>query len=120
MAKYRLYKNGIYGYRYKGYFIVKKDNEGKKAFSIMSEDKTILQENIENYYDAEWEIDKMTVPPERRKVIQDLYKEEIYKLSEMYAYLMEKDNGEGLDRTEKELYKWVKKIRTRKAKNKPY
>lgn len=120
MARYRLYKNGIFGHRYKGYFIVKDVCDGKKTFSILGSDKTVLEDNLNDYYDAEWEIDKITASPEMIKILQDLYGEEIYMLSKFFAEMMDKDNSEGLTQDEKDFYEWVKKIRARKAANKPY
>ena len=118
MARYRLYKNGIFGHRYKGYFIVK--DEKQEKFSILSSDQTVLEDDLDDYYDAEWEIDKITASPEMLKILQDLYGEEIYMLSKFFAEMMEKDNAEGLTKDEKDFYEWVKKIRARKAANKPY
>lgn len=120
MAKYRLYKNGIFGHRYKGYYIVKDETGEKKLFSILGADKTLLEDGIEDYSDAEWEIDKITSSPGMLKILQDLYNEEIYMLSKFFADLMDKDNTEGLSQDEKEFYDWVKKIRKRKSENKPY
>lgn len=120
MARYRLYKNGIFGHRYKGYYIVKDDSGVKKTFSILGSDRTVLADNISDYYDAEWEIDKITASPDMLKILQDLYGEEIYVLSKFFGEMMEKDNTEGLTQDEKEFYEWVKKIRARKASNKPY
>lgn len=116
MAKYRLYKNGIYGHRYKGYFIVK---DGDK-FSILGNDKTVLEDGLKDYSDAEWEIDKITSSPEMLKILQELYGEEIYMLSKFFEELMRKDNDEGLTQNESDFYAWVKKIRARKAANKSY
>lgn len=120
MAKYRLYKNGIYGHRYKGYYIIKDEDKEGKTFSICGSDKTVLDEDIKDYNDAEWEIDKMTSSPEMIKLLKDLYGEEIYMLSKFFAGMMEKENSEGLSRSEKEFYEWVKKIRARKAANKVF
>lgn len=120
MARYRLYKNGIFGHRYKGYFIIKDETEEGKKFSILGADKIVLKEDISDYADAEWEIDKVTASPKVLQIIQDLYSEEIYMLSKFFAELMEKDNGDGLTSEEKDFYAWVKKIRRRKAANKPY
>lgn len=116
MARYRLYKNGIYGHRYKGYYIVK---DGKN-FSILGTDKTVLEDDLKDYYDAEWEIDKITASPEMLKILQELYSEEIYMLSKFFDEMMKKDNAEGLTKSESDFYVWVKKIRARKAENKPY
>lgn len=120
MARYRLYKNGIFGHRYKGYFIVKDENDGKKTFSILGPNKTVLEDNLSDYYDAEWEIDKITASPEMIKILQDLYGEEIYMLSKFFDEMMKKDNSEGLTQDEKDFYYWVKKIRARKAAKKTY
>ena len=120
MARYRQYKNGIFGHRYKEYFIVKDNVNGKKEFSILGPNKTVLDEKIADYDDAEWEIDKITASPEMLKILQDLYNEEIYMLSKFFEVLMQKDNDEGLSKDEKDFYNWVKKIRKRKAKGKPY
>ena len=62
MAKYRQYKNGIFGHRHNGYYIIKGEKKGN--FSIKDKDGNLVKENIYDYDDAEWIIDKMTVSEE--------------------------------------------------------
>ena len=120
MAKYRLYKNGVFGHRYKGYYIVKNETDGEKSFSILDAEKHVVAEHIGNYDDTEWEIDKMAASPEMLQILKDLYAEELFMLSKFMIELMQKDGREGLTADERSFYDWVKKIRKRKSENKAY
>ena len=57
MARYRTYKNGIFGHKHNGYYIIR----GKKGeFSIQDEAGKTVMDKLYDFTDAEWEIDKMT------------------------------------------------------------
>ncbi len=115
MARYRTYKNGITGHRYQGYYIIKGEQKG--LFQIWKEDKTVFQDHIYDYDECEWIIDKVTASNEEMSIIKQLYEMEIYQLSSLFVELMQKKEREGLDMKNKELYKWVEKVRKRKAEN---
>lgn len=119
MARYRTYKNGITGHRYKGYYIIKGEEKG--LFQIWREDKTIYQDKIYDYDECEWIIDKVTVSDEEMLTIKQLYAMEIYQLSSLLVDLMQKKEREGdLDSKSKALYKWVEKVRKRKAEDRQF
>lgn len=121
MARYRTYKNGIHGHRYKGFYVVKsEEGKGSKNYSIVDDERNVIKADLKDYWDCEWEIDKMTSPPDLLELLQSLYNEELYMLSRFFVELMEKENREGLTRDEQEFFSWVKKIRARKADGKPY
>ncbi len=121
MAKFRMYKNGLFGHRYKKYYITRNESEnGDKIYAVLDSEKNVVRDGLLNYWDAEWEIDKETATPELLNTLKELYQEELYVLGDMLTQLMEKENSIGLDPDEKELYAWVKKIRSRKAENKAY
>lgn len=111
MAKYRTYKNGIYGKRYKGFYIAKGDD----TFSIMDEHGKPLCEGIKDYDDCEWYIDKKVATPEELVIIEKLKNMEIYQVSDLFSQLLEKKNKTELELT---AYEYVKKIRSRKADDK--
>ena len=113
MARYRTYKNGITGHRYQGYYIIKGDQKG--LFQIWRQDKTVFQDHIYDYDECEWIIDKATASDETMSIIKQLYGMEIYQLSSLLVELMQKKEQAGLDTKNAELYKWVEKIRKRKA-----
>ena len=113
MARYRTYKNGITGHRYRGYYIIKGEKKG--LFQIWKNDKTVYQDHIYDYDECEWIIDKATVSDEEMSMIKQLYEMEIYQLSSLFIELMQKKEREGLDQKDLALYKWVKKVRKRKA-----
>lgn len=114
MAKYRTYKNGITGHRYKGFYIIKGDTKGK--FAIWREDKSVFKDNIYDYDECEWIIDKETADPENLEIINTLYDKEIYELNTLFADLINKRDREGeLSSREQNLYTWTEKIRKRKA-----
>lgn len=114
MAKYRTYKNGITGHRYKGYYIIKGDKKGQ--FSIWNEDKSVFKDNIYDYDECEWVIDKETADHSTMVMINMLYSKEIHELSALFVDLMKRREREGmLDERNQNLYKWVEKVRRRKA-----
>ena len=117
MARFRTYKNGIYGHRYKQYYIIKND---KKDFTIIDEGKNVVETGFENFWDCQWHIDKIVASPNLQQLMKSLYDEDIYTLSRFYVDLTEKSNKEGLNEQESELLYWVTKIRNRKADDKPY
>jgi hypothetical protein len=119
MAKYRTYKNGITGHRYKGYYIIKGETKGK--FVIWNEDKTVFKDNIYDYEDCEWIIDKETVDHSDMVMIKMLYEKEIHELSALFVELMQKRDREGsLDSKSQNLYNWVEKVRKRKAEDREF
>ena len=113
MARYRTYKNGIKGHRYQGYYIIKGERKG--LYQIWLEDKTVYKDNIYDYDECEWIIDKATASEEELAMIKQLYEMEIYQLSSKFVELMQKKEREGLDPKSERLYKWVEKVRKRKA-----
>lgn len=117
MAKYRQYKNGIFGHRYKGYYITK-TSEG--LFNILDEDSNIIQENISDYSESEWFIDKKTATENDLRVIRELYSKEIYQLSKMLIDLLGKKEKGGLDKEDSALCEWVEKIRVRKVEDRVF
>lgn len=118
MARYRTYKNGITGHRYKGYYIIRGESKGQ--FSIWDDSKTVLWDNIYDYDECEWIIDKNKASTEEMKMIKMLYDKEIYELSTLLIELIQERDRQGLDKKKEDLYRWVKKIRKRKAEDRLY
>ena len=118
MARYRTYKNGITGHRYKGYYIIRGNEKG--FFAIWNSDKSVFQANIYDYDECEWVIDKVTATQEELCLINQLYHQEIYQLSGLLVKLMQKREQNLLDIKDKELYKWVEKIRKRKIEERKF
>ncbi len=118
MARYRTYKNGITGHRYNGYYIIK--GESKGSFAIWNEDKTIFRDNIYDYNECEWIIDKEVIDSETLSMLKLLYQKEIYQLSDLMVELIQKKDRHGLDEKSKNLYEWVVKIRKRKAEDREF
>ena len=119
MAKYRTYKNGITGRRYKGYYILKGDKKGQ--FSIQNEDKSVFKDNIYDYDECEWIIDKETADDTTMVMIKMLYDKSIFELSALLVDLIEKRDRKGsLDEKYLNMYEWVVKIRKRKAEDREF
>lgn len=117
MARYRQYKNGIFGHRYKKRYIIRGEKGG---FSVVDENKNVLAENLEDFDDCEWFIDKMAATNIQKNRMKSLYDEEIYQLSNTLIELMEKKNSMGLSDEEEELYDMVGKVRKRKTKERAF
>ena len=119
MARYRTYKNGITGHRYKGYYIIKGEKKGN--FEIRKEDNSVYKDNLLDYEECEWCIDKETCDTENRSTIMQLYGMEIYQLSVLLLELIQKKEKVGeLDEKSENLYKWCEKVRKRKAKGREF
>ena len=119
MAQYRTYKNGITGHRYNGYYIIKGEEKGK--FSVWNADKSVFMDNIYDYDECEWIIDKEIANQSTETMMRMLYDKEIYELSDLLLELMQKKQRNGkLDSKSKELYDLVVKIRKRKAEDRPF
>ena len=71
MSLYRTYKNGITGRRYKGFYIIKGEKKGK--FAIWREDKSVFKDEIYDYDECEWIIDKETADLETKVMMKMLY-----------------------------------------------
>lgn len=118
MAMYRTYKNGITGHKYNGYYIIK--GESKGTFAVWNEDKTVFRDNILDYDECEWIIDKETADSEKYDMIKQLYEKEIYQLSALMVELIQKKDRQGLDAKSKDIFKWIVKIRKRKAEDRQF
>lgn len=118
MAKYRTYKNGITGHRYHGYYIIRGNKKGE--FQIWNEDKSIYQNQVIDYDECEWIIDKATASSEELLMMRQLYELEIYQLSSLFVELMQKKEIEELDHRSEMLYKLVEKVRKRKAEDREF
>lgn len=121
MARYRKYQNGIFGSRYKGFYIIKSEEDNKKKFKIVDENAEIVtNEEFKDYDEAQWWIDKKTATSKEIEVIEMLYKKEIYQLTELMMQYIEKSDKEELSLEEQKVYDMVTKIRSRKANDRPY
>ena len=118
MARYRTYKNGITGYRYKGYYIIKGEKKGE--FSILSGDGSPLRTGLYDFEDCQWEIDKTSAGREVLAWMEDLYAKKIYELTAILVSLEEKAAGGGLTSKEDTLMRITETIRSRKAKNRSF
>ena len=99
MSKYRKYKNGIYGIRYNGHYIV---------FGT--------QESVD---DCKWMIDISMATKEEKELVKKLYALEIIDLSIYYTQLLERKNERPLNPKERMMEKWLDPVRSRKADDKP-
>lgn len=118
MARYRTYKNGITGHKYHGYYIIRGKEKG--LFEIWNADKSVFKNNIYDYDECEWIIDKETASEEDLNMIKQLYEKEIYQLSSLFVELMQKKEREGLEFKNANLYKWVEKVRKRKVEDRSF
>lgn len=118
MARYRTYKNGITGHRYRGYYIIRGEKKG--LYQIWNEEKAVCQGNIWDYDECEWIIDKISASTDEMLMIKQLYGMEIYQINALFVELMQKKEREGLDQKGEVLYKLAEKIRKRKAEDRKF
>ena len=114
MSKYRQYKNGIYGIRYNGYYIVP-EGEGRKktGFHVVESNKELKFETQPSIEDCKWLINIEKANEAEKKLIRKLYSMEIIDLTILLSQLLER--GEDLNEKEQMLNKWLEMVRDRKA-----
>ena len=116
MSKYRKYKNGIYGIRYNGYYIVP-EGEGRRktGFHVVDGGGELKYETQESIDDCRWLINVGQATDAEKALVKRLYSMEIIDLTILLSQLMEK--GDELNEKEKLLDKWLEPVRDRKARD---
>lgn len=118
MGRYRTYKNGITGHKYKDLYIIK--GESKGDFRIIDENKNEIAKDLYDYDECEWYIDKMKASEYEIETIKNLYKMEIFELTTlMFDFIEKKDRG-NYEEEDKIMYELVQKVRKRKVEDKVY
>lgn len=118
MSKFRTYKNGVYGSKYHGCYIIPDEKGNRKTtFTIKDEDLNVIREKVEDYDESKWVIDIENADMKDLVMVKKLYQLEIYELTRLLMELMEK--GDDLTENEKILDKWLQQVRIRKSKGKP-
>ena len=115
--KYRTYKNGITGHRYKRYYITA---QGRKNYSVLDPQGMTVLTALPAFEDAEWEIDKVTAAPAELHVMRELYQEDISTLQGFLIKASEKNSDGTLTMEDVLFAELVTKIRTRKVENKDF
>ncbi len=114
MSKYRNYKNGIYGIRYNGFYIVP-EGEGRRktGFHVVDSNNKRLFDSQESVDDCKWLINTVQATEAEKMLVKKLYSMEIIDLTILFSQLLER--GEELNEKEKMLNKWLEMVRDRKA-----
>ncbi len=120
MSKYRKYKNGIYGIRYNGYYIIP-EGEGRKktGYHVIDSSQNIIFDTQKSIEDCRWLIDISLATKEEKDLIKKLYALEIIDLSILYTQLLERKKERPLNPKELMMEKWLDPVRGRKADEKP-
>ena len=116
MSKYRKYKNGIYGIRYNGHYIVP-EGEGRRktGFHVVDGNGELKYDTQESIDDCKWLINCEQATEAEKALVKRLYSMEIIDLTILLSQLMEK--GDELNEKEKLLDKWLEAVRDRKARD---
>ena len=86
MARFRQYKNGIFGHRYKNLYIVRNNAEQRKKgklYWVIDKDNNILFDKTPDYDDCEWFIDCYTATDDEIELYKALYDTQINQLYRM-------------------------------------
>lgn len=120
MSNYRKYKNGIYGIRYNGYYIIP-EGEGRKktGYHVIDSSQNIIFDTQKSIEDCRWLIDISLATKEEKDLIKKLYALEIIDLSILYTQLLERKKERPLNPKELMMEKWLDPVRGRKADEKP-
>lgn len=123
MAKFRQYKNGIFGHRHKGYYIIRNNNNQFKAgklYKVIDANENLIKDADPDYDNCEWFIDKMVANDSEMEVYKRLYDCDIAQLQRMCVTYSIKTEEGTINKEEKVLYKMLLKIRDRKIKELPF
>lgn len=119
MANFRKYKNGMYGLRRKGYFIIPSPS-GKRSYSVSDGDGNIVLSGLKALYDAEWEIDKLAATQAELEVAREIYSHDLYSIENFFRCLYDKKSQGTADSEDLKLLEWVSAVRSRRTKNRPF
>ena len=116
MSKYRKYKNGIYGIRHNGYYIVP-EGEGRRktGFHVVDGYGELKYDTQYSIYYCKWLINVEQATDAEKALVKRLYSMEIIDLTILLSQLLEK--GDELNEKEKLLDKWLEPVRDRKARD---
>lgn len=117
MARFRTYKNGIVGHRYKGLYVIREKKEGKSVYRVINDERASIIPSQKSYWDCEWEIDKYMASEKELQLMRKLYEEEIYTLNQFFFQFLQKKE---MTYNERIMYDLVEKVRSRKAKGLPF
>lgn len=119
MGAYRKYKNGVYGIRYKGYYI---SRVAAKKFDILDEELTPVMTGIVSEDECRWNIYKLASDEKVIKSMKVLYEKSFPYLDELTTQLLfrKTDAGGKLSDDDKELWNILVMIKRRKKAGKPY
>ena len=123
MAKFRQYKNGIFGHRYKQYYILRNNaNKFKrgKLYRVVDKDGNEVFGETAEYEDCEWFIDKLVATKEELDLYHALYDTEINQLYRMANKYSVKTEEGTIENDEKKLYALIRKIMNRKIRGVPF
>jgi len=118
MARYREYKNGIFGHRYNGLFVIRGESKGE--FKIVDKDNKDVLTGLLDFDECIWQIDKLTASEDDLAIIRSLYDKDLFQLSSLYMDLHQKNLSGSLDERSKALYKWTEKVRNRKDEDREF
>ena len=121
MARYRLYTNGIYGKRYKNFYIcMDKDAENGSKYYVVDEHKETVADRADSFEDAMWEIDKMVMHEGEVDVVMGLFEEDLNMLNKTIIQLIRKKDDGVIKPEELILLDWAQKVRDRKNREKGF
>ena len=128
MARFRQYKNGIFGHRYKGLYITRNNSnrwKNGKLYSMIDENGNPACdpgtgetfEESPDFEDCEWFIDKLKASEEEMALYRKLYDCSIPELYRIKAKYSRKTEEGTITKEEKALYTLVEKVMKRKDKD---
>lgn len=119
MGAYRQYKNGVYGIRYRGYYISRVE---AKNFDILENDLTPVMTGVASEEECRWNIYKLTADEKVIKSMKVLYAKSFPYLDELTTQLLfrKTDAGGKLSDKDKELWDILVMIKRRRKAGKPY
>lgn len=110
--RFRQYNNGVYGYKYKNYYVIPVDND---KYQVIDDKFYLIFDNLDTREDAVWEIEKKTSNEKEKELLKFLYDKSIPDLTSLMMEYYGKKEKES-----KYIYTMTMIIRNRKDEGKDW
>lgn len=120
MGLYRQYKNGLYAKKYKNHYIVPPEDNKNRVWTIYNLELASVKSGVKSYYDALWEIDKLTATEEEQLAMDQLYQMSKPELEALIVRLSSQKQMDGLSVAEEKVLDYSSKVLNRKCSGQPF
>lgn len=116
--KFKQYKNGIFGLKCGGNYIIPSSSD-ETLCDVIDNKRTVVAQHFNSIEDAQWYVKYQGLSPKRKEIFDKLAKKAIWELSTVMEQCIRGDDVLGNPDDNDWLYKVVLDLRNRKKDMKP-